>query len=275
MATTNNTTNKLTILDLSIQLSLSGLSFCVLQRDTNTVIALKQIGFNKKCNPHEALTQLEQVFKTYNILNSRFNTITLIHDNELSAIVPSPLFNEDSIADYLKFNNKILKSDFLSYDQIQLNDTVNVYVPYVNINNFIYDKFGNFTYKHASTIFVEEILQAEKNSKNKKVFIDVSEDHFKMAVTNKGNLLLYNIFEYATKEDFIYYTLFTTEQLGLNPELFQLILLGNIDQYSELYTIAHKYIRFVFFGKRNDLYKYKLEAQPSSDHSNFILLNGF
>ena len=48
MAQTNNTYNKQTNIELSIQISLSGLSFCILQRDTNTISTLKEIDFEKK-----------------------------------------------------------------------------------------------------------------------------------------------------------------------------------------------------------------------------------
>jgi hypothetical protein len=36
-------------------------------------------------------------------------------------------------------------------------------------------------------------------------------------------------------EDFIYYVLFTAEQLSLNPENFPLELIGNIDSESEFF----------------------------------------
>ena len=162
-------------------------------------------------------------------------TFRLLHVNELSTLVPKPLFNEDNLADYLKFNSKILKSDFITYDSISVNDSVNVYVPYVNMNNYIYDMFGSFTFKHFSTILIETILAAEKHSETPKVFANVSTDHFEIVVVNKGELILYNTFEYSTKEDFMYYLLFTTEQLQLNPETFNLIFIGDIDQRDELY----------------------------------------
>ncbi|MFV0566786.1 MAG: DUF3822 family protein [Flavobacteriaceae bacterium] len=274
MAITNKTTNKLNALDVSIQLGLSGLSFCILQ-DGSTVTVLKQISFGKTLTPFEALDYLKNVFNTEPALNNSFSNITVIHDNDLSTLVPKPLFQEDYMADYLKFNTKILASDFLAHDHVISNDSVNVYVPYVNINNFIYDTFGAFTFKHVSTILIETILQIEKNSKTPKVYVNVSDKHFEIVVVNNGKLLLYNTFAYVTKEDFIYYILFTTEQLGLNPERFELIFIGNIDSKDELYTITYKYVQFVFFGKRTDTFKYKLDAQPKTDYSNFAILNSF
>ncbi|MFI1744078.1 DUF3822 family protein [Thalassobellus sediminis] len=275
MATTSKNFNKLTNLDLSIQISLSGLSFCTLQRDSNTITSLKYFDFNKKLNTLELLDKLQHIFNTEEELQDNFNNVSIIHDNELSTLVPKALFNEDCLADYLKFNSKILKSDFITFDNILINDSVNVYVPYININNFIYDKFGEFTFKHASTVLIEQILLIEKNSDKTKVYVNINKSNFEIVVVNNTSLIFYNTFEYKTKEDFIYYLLFTAEQLKLNPETLNLIFLGNIDTKDELYVIAYKYIRYVFLGNREDNYKYNIEAQPVSHFSNFTLIKSF
>lgn len=270
MAQTNNITNKLANLEMSIQLSLSGLSFCTLQKETNTITALKEITFEKKLNPFEVLDQLKHLFNTENVTQNDYDTITIIHENDLSTLVPKPLFNEDCIADYLKFNSKILKSDFIAFDDILINDSVNVYVPYININNFIYDQFGAFTFKHASTVLIEEILHIEKNTSVPKVYINVSKTHFEIIVIKNTKLIFYNTFEYNTAEDFIYYLLFTLEQLNLNPEVCQLVFIGDIDKDDALHTIAYKYIRHISFGNRNE--NYTFFEKPKSNYSNFTLI---
>jgi hypothetical protein len=273
MAQTNNTSNNPTNLELSIQISLSGLSFCILQRDTKTIMALKEINFQKKLNPLEVLDQLINLFNTEKVTTNSYQSITIIHDNELSTLVPRPLFNEDCIADYLKFNSKILVSDYIAFDEIIINDSVNVYVPYININNFIYDEFGVFTFKHISTVLIEEILQIEKNTKTAKVYVNISNNHFETIIIDKTKLILYNTFEYHTAEDFIYYLLFTTEQLNLNPETFNLVFIGDVTKDDDLYSIAYKYVRNISFGNRNESYSY-LET-PKYNYSNFTLIKSF
>lgn len=269
----NSTKNKLTNLELSIQISLNGLSFCILERHTNTITILKQISFKKKLNPLELLDQLKGLFNSEITLQVSFSKVHVIHDNELSTLVPKSLFNEDALADYLKFNSKILKSDFITYDHISLNDSTCVYVPYININNYLYDKYGEFTFRHISSVLIESILQLEKNSESTKFYVNVSSNYFELIIVDKSKLLFYNTFEYITKEDFIYYILFTAEQLNLNPEVFNLIFIGDIDKDDEFYKIAYKYIRHVDFGNRNDSFKYS--ETPNSKYSNFALIKSF
>ena len=273
MALQNKNSNKLTNLELSIQISLSGLSFCILHRDSNTITFLKEVHFGKNLNPLEALDALKEQFNTESDLDNSFTKVCVIHDNDISTLVPTPLFNEECLADYLKFNSKILKSDYITHDTVLTNDSTNVYVPYININNFIYEKFGSFTYKHVSTILIEDILLIEKNTETTNVYVNVSRNHFETIVVENSKLVLYNTFKYNTKEDFIYYILFIAEQLNLNPETLNLVFIGAIEKGDKLYEVAYKYIRNISFGSRQDAYNYN--RQPKSDYSNFTLINSF
>lgn len=272
MAITNNT-NKQINLELSIQISLSGLSFCILHSDTNSISYLKELRFKKQLNPIELLEKVKQSFETEAMLQNKFETLNVIHENELSTLVPQSIFNEDVIADYLKFNSKILKSDFVTFDTIDNNQSVNVYIPYVNVNNYIFDLYGDFTYKHASTVLIETILESEKQSEGSSFYVNVTQNRFEIVVTNQGKLQFYNSFEYSTKEDFIYYILFTAEQLKQDPETLNLILMGAVNKDDALYNIAYKYVRHVSFAsQKND---YKFTDILKTKHSNFTLTNSF
>ena len=264
----NRTTNN--HLELSIQISLSGLSFCVLNRSKNKITHLQDILFDKKQTPLKLNSLLNQELEENNILKTTYSKVCVIHDNDLSSLVPKQLFSETHLADYLKFNTKILKSDFITSDEISENNSINVYVPYINVNNFIYDTFGTFTYKHVSSILIKNILLLEKETKTTKFYVNVSQDHFEIIIVENKKLLLYNSFNYNTKEDFIYYILFTAEQLKLNPETLNLVFIGSILKNDDLYNITYKYIRTINFGNRFDTYKYK--NKPTNNYSNFTLI---
>ena len=270
----NNNIDLNTYKRLSIQVSLSGLSFCILDTGKSTVTYYKEFPFDRKLNPGQVLDKLIHSFNSEPELQGDFNDVHVIHVNELSALVPTSLFNEDHLADYLKFNSRIIKTDYITYDTVSANDSVNVYVPYVNINNFIYDKFGEFEFKHFSTILVDAILHMERNATAETMYVNVCEGHFEILVTKNNSLLLYNTFEYHTKEDFIYYVLFTAEQLQLNPETFQLTLAGAIKKDDDLYEMAYKYVRHITFAENPASINIASDVEDSI-HQNFVLLNSF
>ena len=242
LKTNNISTSKY---ELSIQVNLSGLSFFVLNLETSKVDFLKALQFDKKQTPKTLLDKLTHSFNTFDELQNQFSKVTVIHDNELATLVPKALFDETNLVDYLKFNTKILKTDFITFDNVQIADLAVVYVPLVNINNFIFERFGSFEYRHSATVLINRVLTIEKNSKSLKMYVNIETSHFEIITAANNTLKFYNRFDYNTKEDFIYYLLFTAEQLELNPEEFPLILMGVIDESDERYKIVYKYIRNV------------------------------
>ncbi len=274
MGLTNKTKHNLTNQDLSIQISLNGLSFCILNNVSNTITYLKHFEYEKRFSPFQILEKLEQIFDSEEVLKMDFMNIKAIFVNDLSTLVPASLFDENNLADYLKFNSKILKSDYIAYDHLSVNDSYNVYVPYVNITNFLFEKFGDFSYTHFSTILLEHVLKKEKNTMEPKVYVHVGRSHFEIIAMDHQGLILYNSYDYHSKEDFIYYILFALEQLDLNPEKVQLYVIGKIKKDDYLYQMVFKYVRYVDFPDPPINHRFG-EGVTASNHSNFVLTNSF
>ena len=81
---TNSNIDKLLNNTLSIQISLSGLSFCILNTEINTITHYSSIVFEKILNPAGVLDALKNHLSTTKTLQEDFNTVNLIHENELN-----------------------------------------------------------------------------------------------------------------------------------------------------------------------------------------------
>ena len=186
-----------------------------------------------------------EAFENNTELKASYDEVVVIHSNNLSTFVPTALFDEDYLGSYLQFNTKVFETDFFAFDALPNYEMNHVFIPFVNINNYLLDQFSTFNYKHVNTILVSKLLELSKNIDEKQVFVHFSKNKFEIIVVQNQKLLLFNSFDFVTKEDFIYYLLFTTEQLNLNPENFKVQLLGVISEDSELFEIAYKYVRNV------------------------------
>ena len=91
-------------------------------------------------------------------------------------------------------------------------------------------------------------------------------------VVKNQQLLLFNSFEYSTAEDFIYYLLFTCEQLQLSPETIAVYLLGLIDENSEYFKMAYKFIRNCNLLE-TDKWASMLDKNEAEVRKNFILFH--
>jgi len=232
-------------LKLSIQIGLNGLSFCILDTLRNKVISSEKKTFDKELDPHKLLNKVQDLFERHAITQKEFSEVVVIHRNKLFGLVPRPLFNPDELSNYVKFNARLLANDHLEFDEITSYDMVNVYVPFVNINNYVYDLFGTFIFKHVGTVLIESLLKAHTNGKGPVCYIHVSEKMMDMVVVSQKKLLLYNSFPFDTKEDFLYYLLFALEQLALDTESVVLRLFGKIEEDDEIYELCHQYIRHI------------------------------
>lgn len=263
------------IKELSIQVNLNGLSFCILNRTSNTIELLKHISFEHKLTPFDTLNRLKAEMSSNTVFSDDFSAVKVIHQNELSTLIPKELYNEKQKADYLKFNTKILKTDFITQDEVKINDSVNVYIPYVNINNFIFETFGEFIYMHSSTLLIDAILQNKGQDENPKVYVNVNSATIEVLVLEKGLLQLFNVFEYQSKEDFIYYILFVFEQLKLDVETTFISLSGRINKGYELYDALYTYVRHIDIINTNFSYNFSESIKEENYHHNYLILNSF
>jgi len=253
---------------LSIQFSLDGFSFYI-SNSHNIISKFTSFEFPKAIkSPVLILKEIQEIFKNEKSLQQDFEFVNVIHQNNLSSLVPNQYFKDNDLNNYLKYSIKTITTDLIVYDDLNFIKAKNVYVPFVNINNFIFQNFGEFEYKHHSSILLEKLISLSDNSLN--FFVNISQSLFDIVVLKDSQILFYNIFEYQTKEDFIYYILFTLEQLELSSEETNISLTGNIDEHSELYKILYTYVRNVsFFNSKNPVYNNQTEIDK---HSNFILL---
>lgn len=257
---------------LAIQVALNGLAFCVFDTLRDQPIVLQHIHFDSFQRSGKVEDLFANVFREHPELKHSYDEIVIIHSNNLSTFVPTALFDEEFLGSYLQYNTKVFETDFFAFDALPNYEMNNVYIPYVNMNNFFIDQYGSFDYKHANSILVPQLLNISKNSDERKMFVHLSESHFEIVVVQNKKLLLYNSFDYKTPEDFIYFVLFTAEQLQLNPEQFKLELLGSITANDAFYQIAYKYIRNVSLL---DVSEFKNSFTEKENREHFILLHSW
>lgn len=234
---------------LSIQVSLNGLSFCALDTIGKKIISADRLIFEKSLAPNELQENLKSLLEKHGLTTKDFSEVVVVHNNGLFSFVPKSLFNVDELANYLKFNTKILANDHIAYDTLESYDLVNVYVPFVNINNYIFDLYGEFEYKHNGTVLVQALLNAPSMTKEPICYIHVGQNQMEITVISQKRLLLYNSFIFHTNEDFIYYLLFTMEQLQLDPETTKLRLFGGLEEGGSVYDLCYQYVKDVSIFK--------------------------
>lgn len=247
---------------LSIQLSLDGFSFCVLDKTYDLIQKLVYHPFKESASgPEELLTRIQEIFEKENLLQQQYGSVNVTHLNDLTSLVPKAFFDESKLKDYIRYSSKTFDNDYIVFDEIDNHDLFNVYIPFVNVNNFLLERFGSFEYKHFSTVLISNLLNTYRYSEHPHLFVHLEKKRMFVVAISNNKLQLHNSFAYNTKEDFLYYLLFVAEQLGMDPETLELILSGSIVKESSLFDIAYSYVRKVSLIEN----RFKYDFDPSVD----------
>lgn len=256
---------------LALQVSPEGFSYAIFDTLNHRVLAAEQVLFDSFLKTHKVEEQYWKAFIDNRELTKMYDDVIVLHDNNMNTFVPEPLFDDELAGSYLQYHTKVFETDFFTFDTLESYDMSNVYIPYVNINNYLIDQFGPFDYKHVNSLLVAKLLDLTRNVEEKMVFAHFGTTHFELVVAQNRKLILFNSFEYATAADFVYYLLFTAEQLNLNPENFRLQLLGDISEDSDIYRMAYKYVRNISLLDVSGLQRSN-ELSEAQNRKHFILL---
>ncbi len=242
---------------MTIQHSLDGLSFVVFDTAENKFIALKHYHTTEKNISLETLLLELQEKESLNF--DEFKNVNILIDNNNNTFVPKDYFQEETKEDYLSLLN--IKHSNVLTDDIAEHNIVNVY-SYDDKLNFLNN---NIKVYHSSSILIKKLLK-EFSGRNPetRAFVNVKNNSYELIIINNDKLVFHNYFNFNTKEDFLYFILFTFDQLNIDNESIPLYFIGFIEEKSTLVELCSRYIRNIrFFNRDNDFsYINELNSVP-------------
>jgi len=182
-----------------------------------------------QANPSALEKKLDEIIAERPILKSEYDSVQIIHHNNLNTLIPPAFFNPETNRNVLKQNVRLLPNDSVSQDYIKSIDTYNLYVPYKKISDILLNKQQRINNLHSATHFFNSIY----NTRNKlqtlpvfEVFINMFPSDFQIAVFKNEQLLAYNHFDYQTTDDFLYFLFFIFETLDIKEHQSRIYLMG-------------------------------------------------
>ena len=222
--------------------------------------------FEEKVEPKKLSEKLDLVINKSEIINSNVIKVKLIVLNKLSSLVPLNLFQEELSLEYLKFNSKLIDGDFAAHDLIDEIEAVNVFLPFVNVNNYLLEKFGSFNYYHYSTILIKKLIKYD-SSKEISIYANIQSNNFHVIILKNKKLIYYNIFDFKEKEDILYFLLFVLKQNKIDQNKHKLSVLGKIKKESETYLLLTKFINNIeILNPKEEITRKKIEKYSEIDY---------
>jgi hypothetical protein len=225
----------------------------------------------------ELVSVFENIFDSHHLLKAGFwSSVKVGLKSNKFSLVPSNLFSEDKIFDYLKFNCKVSKEhDELMYFKHLKSDAVNSFAVNKRLYNWLESLYPEkkIGYIHQSSALIEGVLAQLNNYPKDSIFVYV--DRFKLhIITSKDNKLeYYNQFYIKKFSDYIKYIMTVMKGLNRNQLTTNVVLWGYIGKQSKHYNEFAKYIKNISFGDRPKFLKYGYLFDELQDHHYFDLYN--
>jgi hypothetical protein len=105
---------------LSLQVTLNGFSFCIIDTLSTKIVALKEIDFNDFPTSSKVEDHYWKAFNDYTELKEKYDEVIVLHDSNLDTFVPNALFDEEFLGSYLQYNTKVFETDFFAFDTLEI-----------------------------------------------------------------------------------------------------------------------------------------------------------
>ena len=226
---------------LTIHVGLQSMYYFLSHRK-NIVDSRKRV-FTKNNDYSNHLLDIKKTIKSIEKNDILIDNIQLIYYDSPFSLVPTSVFDNKYLSDYLKFNTKLKPNTFINYYSFLDNSITGLYVSNKKLNSYFSRKYSSFNEFHYASLLINEYKQKCNVEDKKNVFLNFHKQSFDIIVFHEKKLEFYNNFKCNSLEDYLYYTLFTFSQLNLNSEKIHVSCTGEISLSSRKYELLYKYVR--------------------------------
>ncbi len=230
--------NKLIKVNLDLALTPTFVYAQLKDYNNGNIFLRERLDYEKLTNPSSLLSKLKKILDIVNI--GLYNVVEskLIFDNNYYIFVPDSLYIRGKEKIFLKFNMGLESDDYISTDNIEKLSIYNIYLPYVNVNNYLIEKFKKLEFYHYNTVLINKIININ-NSNSYHCFIE--NGNLKILFIENGEISFFNSFSCKSLDDILYYILLSIKDKRFKKKDAPL----NIYSNNKIEEIKVKFNRFL------------------------------
>jgi hypothetical protein len=258
---------------LSIQISLDGFSFAILDIPKGKYTLLKSTNFFLK-RPRLLFMKVGELMKVDEHLNLKFKSVEIIYSSENFTLVPQAFFQQGTADKFFGFNHEIERGYVVDKTLLPKAEAWCIYNIPESLKEFLVLKFPKAIIRNNLFPLIERYLKENRNFPDRRqVHLNFFRSYFELIVLSGTKLQLCNQFNYSEESDVTYYVLYVFEQLKLPADTTELIFHGCLQQTNPIYQTFKKYIRKTSFAKPTSFFSYSYTFNQSPDHYFTTLLD--
>ena len=253
--------NQISNLHLSIELSSSSLSYCIIDTQKYRCLLLS----SQKLETDNLI----EIFSNDDYLSQNFKSKSISFVNFANTLVPFELYDKEDKENLFalnhELNDEVLLEDNLREEIINLHAVPKLF--FQTIKNILPEA----ALRSQSSILINNFTNL--NLKVETMFLYLKDSFVNIVVTKGKNLLFQNKFNYLTKEDLLFYVLFSIQELNFSNEDINTIVYGNVTE--DEFSILYDYIRNIKYGNKLKDISCSNEFNSIENHCYSILYRQF
>ncbi len=258
---------------ISIQVSLDGFSFCILDVRHNKYVYFKHFPLIVG-KPQFLTKKIEAIFELEDELNASFKSVTITYSTTKATLTPKIFSENGHLPRIAEFASEISRNE-----DIQVNDLPGfnyqlVYSYPKELMLLLNSKFTDFKICHKSIPVILSGI-SQRNEKKNTVLINFEKKYIRIIVLKGQQIALFNSFFYKNESDFLYYTLNICQSLQINPEHDEVLIGGYVADDSSYIRLLKKYISNLHFLKPSSDFGYGTIFEKVQKHQFVSLFNTY
>lgn len=188
------------------------------------------------------------VLKNDDMLSLSYRNVHIGLTNKRLVLVPESVFDEVQVRQYLENSTPIWNSDQILVDKLNKLHIRLVYAFRKSILHLYQQHFPNALIVNTLTQYIKatfELLTPE--NEGYRLFVNVSYDSMFIVLYRNRELTFANVYEFATKEDFLYYIMLIFKEFQLDHNNTPTYISGKLDSDSIIHDLVFQYIRQLMF----------------------------
>ncbi len=228
---------------LSIQVSLDGFSFCILDNLRNKFLLFKHIPYLLSNNQF-LFQKVSEILKTEEYLQGKFKSVTISYASRESSIIPAEVNTDDTSV--LSGIYHITESEGIKSIPTKLPNKNLVFAYPKAVFDLLEQKFPENKTTHSAIANINQGIQKAKKKYPHGV-ISVHKNNFSIYLFEEEKLVFSNAYLYTNEIDFIYFALESVKSAGFKTTLMPIYINGFLEEKSAIYNLLVKYFFDVIF----------------------------
>lgn len=251
--------------ELSVQVSNSEVSFCILDTLRNKFVMLRS--YEPGDEGTYQMSQIEAIIRMDDFLTRRFKKRKLIAFSQKATLVPALLFDESKKTEYFVYNHPLCDIEEILSNKVENQGLFIVFSLPVEYMNVIKSSFPGAEIMHHTFPLICSINHNRKPAITNNIQVHIEHEYLNIIVSDQNGLRLSNTFNYKTITDIQYFVMYVLRRLNISQDEI-IIFSGKAQRKEDIVRGFSGYFKNMRFAvpmgnytlsyvlNENDLYKY-------------------